>query len=149
MMSTYFDTGALLKLYLEEEFSDLVTDYVTAQGISVAIHAFHEVEMENALRLKVFRREISARQCRGALHRIESDVRDGLLIRRSVDWPDALKEALRISAAVTERSGCRTLDILHVALALCWECSTFLSLDDRQIKAARLVHLKVLDVRTL
>lgn len=148
-MSVYYDTGALIKLYVEEDFSDPVTVYVSALKKPIALHAFHEVELENALRLKVFRKELTKQECHRVLRRIADDVSAGILARQGVNWADAMREAVRLSSDVTERTGCRTLDVLHVALALHWRCAVFVSLDDRQIKAAKLAGLKVVDVRRL
>jgi len=45
--------------------------------------------------------------------------------------------------------GCRSLDVLHVAAALIWKNSLFVSVDDRQPKSASMARLRVLDARTL
>ena len=149
MTAAYFDTSALIRLYVIEDHTDAVTAYVTSRGTSVAIHGLHELELENGLRAKVFRKEVTATQCHEVLTRLAKDIRDGLLVRSPVNWPEVFREAIRVSSAITDRSGCRSLDILHIAAALHWKCSLFVSLDDRQIKAASLAHLKVVDVRRL
>lgn len=149
MSDAYYDSGALVKLYVDESLSECVTDYVMRQGRPIAIHGFHELEIENALHLKVFRKELTAAECRGVLRRLGEDASRGLLLRQPVNWPATVREALRVSGAVTERTGCRSLDILHVAVAIQWKCPLFLSMDDRQLKAASLAGLKVLDVRLL
>ena len=146
-MDAYFDTSALIRLYVTEDHTAAVAAYVTSRGMSIAVHGLHEIEIENGLRAKVFREEMTAAQCREILGRFAKDINDGLFIRPPLSWPDVFREARRVSAAITDRSGCRALDILHIAAALCWKCSLFVSLDDRQIKAASLVPLKVVDVR--
>lgn len=148
-MRCYYDSGVLVKLYLQEAYSDRVTDFVVLQRQAVSFHGFHELEIGNALRLKVFRKEITEAQNLAITRRIAGDIRHGLLERRRVDWEAALLEALRVSALATGRSGCRSLDILHVAAAVIMRAELFVSLDDRQLKAAVLSGLKVLDVRSL
>ena len=138
----------MIRLYVVEDYTEAVAAYVTARGTSVAIHGLHELELENGLRAKVFRKEMTAAQCGEVIGRVEKDINDGLLTRPIVNWPDVFREARRISAVITESSGCRSLDILHIAVALHWKCSQFVTMDDRQIKAAALTHLKVLDLRS-
>ena len=149
MTEAYFDTSVLIRLYVTEDHTDAVAAYVTSRGKSVAIHGLHELELANGLRAKVFRKEMTAAQCREVLGRIANDIDDGLLVRPPVSWPGVFREALRVSSAITDRSGCRSLDILHITTALLWKCSLFVSLDDRQIKAASMANLKVVDVRRL
>lgn len=147
MTESYFDTSALIRLYVTEDYTDAMTAHVASRGDAIAIHGLHELELENGLRAKVFRKEMTAPQCREVLGRVQQDTHDGLLIRPPVNWIEVFREARRVSSTLTERSGCRSLDILHIAAALHWKCSLFVSLDDRQIKAATLAHLKVVDVR--
>ena len=149
MTEAYFDTSALVRLYVIEDHTDAVAAYVTSRRTSVAIHGLHELELENGLRAKVFRKEMTAAQCHQVLGRFAKDIADGLLMRPPVSWPDIFREANRVSSVIADRSGCRSLDVLHIAAALHWNCSLFVSLDDRQIKAASLTHLKVVDVRRL
>lgn len=46
-------------------------------------------------------------------------------------------ETERLSALHSEKLGTRSLDILHVAIALSLGCETFLSFDKRQIALAK------------
>lgn len=149
MTDAYFDTSVLVRLYVIEDYTDAVASYVTSRGTSVAIHGLHELELENGLRSKVFRKEMTATQRDEVLGRVARDINDGLLARPPVNWPEVFREARRVSSVITDRSGCRSLDILHIAAALHWHCSLFVSLDDRQMKAAALARLKVVDVRKL
>jgi predicted nucleic acid-binding protein len=56
----YLDTSAFLKLYVREAGSDLVQNLVTSQKDPLPVWEFQQVEMINALRLKVFWKEINA-----------------------------------------------------------------------------------------
>jgi len=149
MSETYFDTSALIKLYVSEEYSDALASHVTQQARPIAIHELHELELESGLRAKVFRKEMTVGRCRDILDRIKKDVDDGLLAQTSVSWQDVFRRGRRVAADVTERLGCRSLDVLHVAAALSWRSVLFVSVDDRQLKAAAMVRLRVLDIRTL
>jgi len=46
----------------------------------------------------------------------------------------------------TEKIGCRTLDVMHVASAMEFGANRFISGDQRQIKLARAAGLKVVPV---
>jgi len=55
----YLDTSALIKLHLFEEGSEEVSRLVTGQDGPVPVWELLEMDLSNALRLKVFRKEIT------------------------------------------------------------------------------------------
>lgn len=148
-MRAYYDTGTLVPLYVEESFSDAVNAFVESRNEVISFHLFHRLELENALKLKVFRNDTIDDRCRIGLDKIESHLREGKLVIRPVDWINAMEQARRIGAKVTSMAGCRTLDLLHVAIAVQWKSEVFVTADDRQIKAARAAGLMTVDVRKL
>ena len=148
-MPAYFDTGALVPLYVREVFSPAIKCFMDGRNEFIPIHLFHCLELENALRLKVFRGEMDEGRCSTVLDRVRVEVGEGRIALRPVDWIAALEEARRIGARVTPRAGCRTLDLLHVAIAVQWGSGMFVTADDRQLKAARAVGLRTVDVRKL
>lgn len=68
---------------------------------------------------------------------------------RPVNWVDAWEKARELADRVSATTGCRTLDLLHVAIADLWKCVEFVSSDERQLKAARAAGMAVLHVRGL
>jgi len=146
-MSAYLDTGALVPLYVEESLSEAVTAHLESRGEAVSVSLFHQLELENALRLKVFRSEIQEDRYLAVLSKVETDMTKGMLVSRPVSWVDAFTQAREISQRVTATSGCRTLDLIHVAIAMQWECSVFVTADGRQAAAARLEGLSTVDLR--
>lgn len=126
-----------------------MTAYVATRGEPLLFNAFHDLESENALRLKLFRGEIDRLTLDAVLNDIVRDLAAGRLLRRPVDWPGAISEAKRVALLSTASSGCRTPDILHVGVARHWGCSLFVSMDDRQLRAAEAVGLRTIDVRGL
>jgi len=145
-VKVYYDTGVLLPLYIEEPFSEAVTRMVETRAEPIALNHFHEVEFENALRLKVFRHELTADRLKVILSALGDDIQAGRFIRRPVNWPQVFEEARRLSEASTVKTGSRTLDILHIAVAVKWGCESFASADKRQLKAAAIAGLKVLAI---
>ena len=146
-MRAYYDTSVLVKLYVEEDFSDSVTAYVAERGKPLLFNAFHDLETENALRLKLFRKEIDQVSFDAVLSMIAQDLAAGRLVRKTVDWGGAISEAKRVAVLSTGCSGCRTLDVLHVGIARHWGCDLLVSVDDRQIRAAEAVGLRPVDIR--
>ena len=53
-----------------------------------------------------------------------------------VGWPKAFKEAERIGEMLTETTGVRAADLLHVAVASVLGAVSFLTFDSTQRKAA-------------
>lgn len=148
-MPAYYDTGTLVSSYVEEVFSNAVSLLVEGRHEVIPLNIFHQLELENALRLKIFRGEMDDDRCRAVLGQIQLDLSEGRIVRRPVDWVNALEAARLIGVKVTARSGCRTLDLLHVAIAAQWKSEVFVTADDRQLKAARAAGLRTVDIRTL
>ena len=149
MMQAYYDTGALVPLYVKEAFTDAIVNYVESRNEVIPLNLFQQLELENALRLKIFRGEMEDERCQAVLKKIKSNLEEGKLALRPVDWMLAMEAARQLAAQTTGRWGCRTLDLLHVAVAMQWQCAAFVTADDRQFQAARAAGLKTVDVRTL
>jgi predicted nucleic acid-binding protein len=103
----------------------------------------HQLELRNALRLRVFRREITAAQREASLNMMLADLSTGVLAAASPGLSDVMTEAERLSAVCSEKLGTRSLDILHVASALVLAATSFLTFDRRQAALARVSGLKV------
>ena len=103
----------------------------------------HRIELFNALRIAAVRGEINAADLPAIFRKIEEDLRDGLLIHTPVVWTDIFRRADELSAKHAASAGQRTIDLLHVAIALEAGAKIFLSFDQRQRKLARAAGLKV------
>lgn len=136
----YLDTGCLLKLYYPEPESARVAGFVS--GSAIAFLALHELEVLNALELKLYRKEATSAQVRAAAALVEQDVRSGILYRAAVRWEDILQEAALAAKAHTRRFGCRSLDILHCSAARSLGVASFLTTDARQRRLAESLGLK-------
>lgn len=145
-MSLYYDSGVIVKLYVREDLSDVVTRFVRRQGHAVVVNSLHEIEIRNALRLKRFRNEIDAGQLAASLGMIVADFVDRRLIRYAVNWRLVYDAAERLSAAAAATLGVRTIDLLHVAAALSRKADGLVSLDRRQCAAARQTGLEVVEL---
>lgn len=135
-MNDYLDSSALVKLYIPEAESAMVSERVSVGSAGLACTFLQELETRNALRLKLFRGEATLRQIEGALAALAADLADGIFTRREPDWAQVFERAEELSGRHSPRLGARSADILHVALALVLRCRNFVTFDDRQAQLA-------------
>jgi predicted nucleic acid-binding protein len=107
----------------------------------------HQLEFRNALRLRIFRAEITATQRDASLNAWLSDLGAGVYAHADPNGADVNLEAERLSAQFSERLGARSLDVLHVAAALVLGCDTLLTFDLRQQALARAAGLRAPKLR--
>ena len=101
----------------------------------------------SAFILRAFRRDISTEAWRDALASFEEDVTEGRYVQADVLWRATLRRAIEISRAQTSVTGCRSLDVLHVATARELGLRFFLTFDQRQARLATIVGLKLVSPR--
>lgn len=135
-MNTYVDSGVLVKLYVREPNSPAAAQAVRALA-SVPITPIHELEMGNAFRALEGRRIVTAAQRAASEHMLERDIRLNRLRRITPDWSAVFRSADRLSREHTADTLARSLDILHVAVALIEHAESLLTADNRQAELAR------------
>jgi predicted nucleic acid-binding protein len=135
----YLDTGCLVKLYYPEPDSHLVAARVA--GKTICYSPLHELEFTSALHQKVFRGHATAAQVAAASALVEADLSAGVLRRVRCSWDGVYHHAVTLSQSYTAGTGCRSLDILHCALARATGAADFVSTDARQIQLATLMGL--------
>ncbi len=140
----YFDTGVLLKLYLPEPRAADAVTYVNGSAKAPFISPLHELEMRSAVRQKAGRGEITLAESESLITQIEADLSNGVLERLTVVWPDVFATAEALSSSHGISTLCRTLDTLHVALAIEFGFKEFCTFDLRQSLMASAAGLKVL-----
>ena len=140
----YLDTGCLVKLYYPEPQSLAVAKAVF--GKKIIFTDLHELEMATAMQLKVFRREATLDQSKAALDLVREDLTSGKLSRADVGLQSAMREAVVMSLAHAASIGCRSLDILHCALAKATRAEALVSSDARQLAVARMELIPVLPI---
>lgn len=145
-MNTYFDTSALVPVYVPEAFSKSARREAARAG-ALPFSALHQLELGNALRLLVGRRLITTVEVQQVLGQIGEDRDADRLSVAPIDLHQLFELSAELSEAHTAQLLCRSLDILHVGSALLLGSSRFVSADDRQIKLARKAGLKVADIK--
>jgi len=111
--------------------------------LPLAFTWLHQLEFRNALRLRIFRGDITAGQLDASLNTMLADLAAGVLLAASPPLTEVMTEAERLSALHSQTLGTRTLDILHVAAALVLGLAELLTFDTRQAALAKAAGLKV------
>lgn len=145
MSKVYFDTGALVKLYIVESGSEFVQRKAIAAS-SIPLNELQETELRNAIHAAIGRQTISPTAGAMALEHVDSDLRAGVLTHAAVDWSAVWSRAAHLARLHTEKLLCRTLDILHVAAAEACGADLVVTGDARQFKLCKAAGLPVVRV---
>lgn len=141
-MIAYADTSFLGSLYGADANSARADAEYERGNPRLHVTPFGELEMTNAFHARVYRREITPAQCDASLRAFHSDIDAGVLTRAALP-PGIFDRALRVTKRQTRSIGSRTLDVMHVAIALELDARLFLTFDANQAKLARAVGLTV------
>ncbi len=143
-MNAYFDSGVLVKSYCLESNSPEAISLIDGEPLPFPLTHLQEAEVRNALRLKLFRQEVSSLELDESLRLLDGDINAGRLERCRFNEGAVYRRAETLSRHYTATVGARTLDILHVAVALEIGSTRFVSFDQRQRAIAKKAGLKVL-----
>jgi predicted nucleic acid-binding protein len=139
----YADTSFLVASLIPDVHSGEAMAMLGKSGSPLVFAPLHCLELANAVRLKVFWKQITAEQAEGAFAHRDHLLRDEAWVRRGTSLRKAIERAEELSAASTARAGGRSLDLLHVALALDLGLKQFWSFDKRQRAVAEEAGLAV------
>lgn len=142
-MKHYADTGFICSLHAPDAHTPAVLSRMRKQREPLAFTGLHRLEFRNAMRLRVFRGEITGEQRELAIQALISDLAADVFGFVEPAWPEVLLEAERLSATHSERLGTRSLDVLHVASALVLGAQIFFTFDQRQGALAAAAKLQV------
>jgi predicted nucleic acid-binding protein len=142
-MPAYADTSFLARIYTPHADSTEALTWMQRAREALPFTPLHRHELRNAVRLRVFRREITVEQRKEALRQVDVDLADAILAHTTIPWTDTFREAENLAAAHTETLGVRSFDLLHVALAITLGATEFLTFDARQATLAEAAGLKV------
>jgi len=111
--------------------------------LPVVLTSLGELELTNAMELRVFRKELTRFQVKQSLAMFHRDITSGVYFLKPLA-STVFDRALQLVRRRTARLGTRTLDVLHVASALDLHARTFYTFDRRQTGLAKAVGLRVL-----
>ena len=138
----YADTSFLFSLVLHDANTAAAGAYLKGHAASLVFTPWQRCELQNAIRLSVWRGNCDAPAAKRALARITADIAAGNLTETPLVWPDVLAIADELSEKHTAALGVRSLDLLHVAAAVSLDVKTFLTCDGRQLALARVAGLR-------
>lgn len=142
-MRYYADSSFLVSCYVVDTNTSRAKSALSVVHTPLDFTDLHELEVQNALELGVFRGDLTAAQAAAARANLRKDLKNGRLVRTVVKWPEIFRAATRLSQRHSKKTGTRSLDVLHVAAARSFRAKVFLSFDARQIALAAAVGLKV------
>jgi predicted nucleic acid-binding protein len=134
-LSVYADTSFLVSLYVLDVNSARAAASLRRTKFPISISVFGELELSNAISLRLFRGELRAAEAKAAYRLVGQDIEGGVLESKPIPGA-AFERAKRIARRATPRFGTRTIDVLHVALALQFGAEAFYTFDVRQAKLA-------------
>ncbi len=141
-MRTYVDTSFLVSLYSPDANSPAAARVMKTSGGDRFLTTFGELELNNALELRVFRKDVSAVQARSSRKDFEQDLRNSVFQMRPLS-DQVFELAHRLVRETTAQFGTRTADLLHVAAALELKADRLFSFDQQQRKLAQEVGIKL------
>lgn len=142
---TYCDTSFLLSLYIKDSNSEKAFARMEIQQASNVWTPFHQVEFDTALESRVRRRQTTRDQANSAYESLAMHREImGVYFESTVSWNSVWSRAIHLARQKASRQLCRTLDIVHLSLALELGAKEFLSFDHRQNALARSLDLKTL-----
>jgi hypothetical protein len=134
-LRVFFDSSALAKRYYEEPGSPRVEEiFLSASSLGLSVLAISEVA--SALCRRRREGELSPAQYQQAKRVLLLESADADLIPLN-------EVVLTRAVSILERWSLRSSDALHVASAAEWSSDLFVTADDRQLRAAKGLGLKV------
>lgn len=147
-MPLYWDTSAILKVYIREADSDAYIRRVADSPDPLVSSALLSSELVYAFHQKEFRGEIASGMATAIHSRYWADVMAGrfLLLPVGEDVRTETKRVASLCYSVEPAICLRTLDGLHLASAILAGCSEILTTDKRMCVAAERLGLSVASV---
>ena len=142
-MAVYFDTGLVMKLFVKEANSPQVIALAAALGEALIFSDFQQAELITALHCKVGRKEITAADASAVEARIRSEIKAGVLAWHEPAWKRIFTRTTQLAQSHAATTLCRTLDAMHVSIALASGAQRIATLDQRQASLATLAGLTV------
>lgn len=138
------DTSFLCSLYRQQSHSELAIVTLEDIGAPIVISPLLAYEFRQAVRFQVFLRSRDANkgyletEAMAMLAQFDLDLDSGVVVEAGVNYAEMGREVERLSERYTMKRGARSFDLLHIAAALQWQASVFLSFDllQREIAAA-------------
>ena len=136
------DASFLFSLYVPDVNSARAAAKMKRADLPLFLTDLGEIEIVNAIGLRLFRRELQPAEARKARDLFSEDINQGVVQIVPLSAA-AYQQAARIARTHTPNFGTRTLDVMHVAGALALKANIFYTFDTRQAKLASALGLRV------
>ena len=104
--------------------------------LPIVLTTFGELELANAISLRLFRRELASSRVKATRALVQQDLINRVLLVSPLTTRIFVR-AMQIARQRTPQLGTRTLDILHVASAMELKTDMFYTFDRKQEELAR------------
>jgi predicted nucleic acid-binding protein len=141
-LKVYADPSFIVSLYSPDVNSVAAALTMQASFAERFVTTFGELEVVNAMGLRIFRKEVAPVQAKASLHEFEKDLRDGVFQLRGLA-DSILQRAHALSRQTTAKLGTRTADLLHVAAALELGVDCLYTFYHHQRRLAQALRLKL------
>lgn len=142
-MVYYADSSFLVSLYRRDAHQEAANRFMERHAPPLGFSPLNRIELRNALRNAHGAGDMREQDLRAALRQIDIDISDAVLLHLSVNWSEVFHRADELSAQHATGLGQRTIDLLHVAIAVECGAKTFLTFDRRQAAVAKAAGLTV------
>ncbi|MFT5471415.1 MAG: putative nucleic acid-binding protein [Verrucomicrobiales bacterium] len=142
-MVGYFDTSLLFNVYVPQATGTQNAVNLLQSAAPVVLTDYGFTELRNALRLARFRGQITDVELESSLSRLEQHLTIGLYDWRDPDWSQVYQRAEQIGDQVTVDVGIRSMDLIHLAVAMETGATDFYSADQRQCDGAEKIGMTV------
>ena len=142
----YWDTSAIVKLYVAEDDSPDFLRLVVGMDEPILSSAITTTEVLCTLRRKEYSGALKRGGARAIFRRFSADVDAGriLTIPYGPDIEAEAEKLVRLAFAQPRPVMVRSLDVIHVSTALSSKAKLVIATDVRLREAAALAHLRVL-----
>ena len=140
-MKAYLDSSFLFSLYAPDDHSPAAASEIKQFRGTLILSSLTELELANALELRVFRKELTREQVDRAHAGFSTDIQAATLTVFELE-PGTFVRAKKLIMQTTSVLGCRTADILHVGAALEAGADRLFTFDQRQKALARRMKLE-------
>jgi predicted nucleic acid-binding protein len=141
-LTIYLDSSLIVSLHCIDANSKPAANAFLLATKAPVITQLCQLEVINALNLRVFRKEISRQEALLSIRSFEEDTLAGAYDLKPLP-ENVMSRALHLSQQTTQQIGTRSADILHVASALELGADSFFSFDTRQRQLAAAVGLNL------
>jgi len=138
----YLDSSVVFSAQVKDANTLAANALLQSARGSLGLTQLCEVEVVNAVSLRLFRKEISDAQAQASIADLEKNLSMG--VYQLLPFPDgAFGRAKALALALTPTIGVRAADLLHVAAALELRADAFYTFDLKQHRTAKAAGLTV------